>query len=261
MDSSKPFLGLNMAAIGDEDLRLIANCLSGDVGLYDQVYAECIEGLPSSDSTAAAVAKFVRSRAGSTGIEGVLHQLRGATIMYSSDAASASQLCLTMPRWLYPASFASSVATTEVAMVNVILHAKSSLKLAFPFIDMASADVLKQLEYAWRRGCSVQVLCRDIETFDGLGLEREFVDALRECRLGAACRVSTWAGNVKWTFHAKVMIADEITAYVGSANLTKASLTDQAEVGILVSDVAILRDLKSWYSSLWSVLVHAGPDA
>lgn len=43
-------------------------------------------------------------------------------------------------------------------MVNVILHAKSSLRLAFPFIDMASADVLKQLEYAWRRGCSVQVL-------------------------------------------------------------------------------------------------------
>lgn len=67
---------------------------------------------------------------------------------------------------------------------------------------------------------------------------------------------------MKWTFHAKVMIADESTAYVGSANVTKASLTDQAEVGILVSDVAILRDLKTWYSSLWSVLIRVGgPDA
>jgi phosphatidylserine/phosphatidylglycerophosphate/cardiolipin synthase-like enzyme len=166
-----------------------------------------------------------------------------------------------MPSWLHPDAFASTIATTEVAMVNVILHAKDSLRLAFPFIDAASADVFKQLEYAWRRGCSVHILCRDAATFDGLGLERAFVDALRECRLRAACRVPTSTGNVKWTFHAKVLIADEVTAYVGSANLTRASLTDQAEVGILISDVVILRDLRTWYSSLWSALVHADPDA
>jgi hypothetical protein len=246
-----------MASIGDEDLRLLANCLSGDVGLYDQVYAQCTADSPSSDPTAAAVAKFIISRSGFADLEGILHQLRGATIMYSREAVAAAQLCLTMPSWLQRASFASTIATTEVAMVNVILHAKSNVELAFPFIDAASIEVFKQLEYAWRRGCSVHVLCRDIATFDDLGLDRDFVDALRGCRDGAACRIPTSVGNVTWTFHAKVLIADDVTAYVGSANLTKASLTNQAEVGVLISDATILKDLRAWYWSLWAVLVHA----
>jgi len=103
----------------------------------------------------------------------------------------------------------------------------------------------------------VQVLCRDVSLLDQLGLDREFIKALRECRRGAACRVPISARGAKWTFHAKVMIADEITAYIGSANLTKASLIDQAEVGVLISDAAILRDLKAWYVMVWSMLARS----
>jgi len=242
--------------IGDEDLRLLANCLGGDLRLFDQVYAQCIAGSPSADSTAGAVAKFISSRTPHDETERILQQLRGATIMSSSGAVSAPQLCLTMPAWLRAAAFASTAASTEVAMVNVILHARRSLKLAFPFIDSASCDLFKQLEYAWRRGCGVQILCRDMSTLEGLGLDSNFTGALRECRNGGACRIPTSVDNVKWTFHAKVMIADELTAYVGSANLTRASLNDQAEVGILISDAAILRGLRTWYSSLWAALVH-----
>ncbi|MHB8363436.1 MAG: phospholipase D-like domain-containing protein [Vulcanimicrobiaceae bacterium] len=61
---------------------------------------------------------------------------------------------------------------------------------------------------------------------------------------------------VKRTFHAKVLIADEVSAYVGSANLTKASHSDQAEVGILISEAAVIRDLRTWFSSLWSAMVR-----
>jgi phosphatidylserine/phosphatidylglycerophosphate/cardiolipin synthase-like enzyme len=244
-----------MEAIGDEDLRLLANCLGGDVDRFEQVRRQCTSGLPSSDPTAAAIARFIQTRADSTEIDRILHQLRGATIVHSGDVALAQQLCLTMPAWLHSSSFAATIATTEVAMVNVLLHAKRSLRLAFPFIDNGSAHVLMQLGYAWRRGCSVQILCRDHSLLDTLGLEHEFIQALRQCRNGAACRVPTSNGNVKWTFHAKVMIADEITAYVGSANLTRASLTDQAEVGILTSDATILRDLRTWFTSLWAAML------
>lgn len=243
-----------MSLIADEDLRLLASCLNGYTCLYQQVHDECLGGKPSTDPTAAAVARFILSRSDSTNIEGVLHQLRGATIMYSRDAMDAPQLCLTMPTWLRATTFESPTATTEVAMINVILHAKSSLRLAFPFIDSASKDVLRQLNYAWRRGCSVQVLCRDISSLDGLGLDLDFIAALRKCRQGAACRIPVSINNVKWTFHAKVLIADDSCAYVGSANLTKSSLTDQAEVGILIYDSAILSDLRAWYSSLWSAM-------
>jgi phosphatidylserine/phosphatidylglycerophosphate/cardiolipin synthase-like enzyme len=243
--------------INDEDLRLLANCLSGEIALYDQVYEECTSGTPSSDSTAAGVAKFIAARTQTEDMKRVLHQLRGATVVYSHESAQGSQLCLTMPSWLNRSSFGSAVATTEVAMVNVILHARSSLKLAFPFIDAASIEVLEQLQYAWRRGCSVQVLCRDVANFDGLGLDRAFTDALRDSRQGAACRIPAKVNNETWTFHAKVMIADEVTAYVGSANLTRASLANQAEVGLLISDQGILADLKIWYSALWSALINA----
>jgi phosphatidylserine/phosphatidylglycerophosphate/cardiolipin synthase-like enzyme len=161
-----------------------------------------------------------------------------------------------MPNWLRQRAGHEGGATTEVAMINVILHAKESLRLAFPFVDSASTDILQQLGYAWKRGCTIQILCRDASSLEGLGVGADFVDALRRCRLGAACRVPASAGGIKWTFHAKVLIADDTRAYVGSANLTKASLVDQAEVGLLISDSAVLQELKTWYSSLWSALAR-----
>jgi phosphatidylserine/phosphatidylglycerophosphate/cardiolipin synthase-like enzyme len=243
-----------MEAIGDEDLRLLASCLSGDIGLYEQVREECLRGTTSPDETAAGVAKFVLSHVDADQIEGVLRELRGATIMFSRAAATAPQLCLTMPTWLRRTMFASETASTEVAMVNVILHARTSLRLAFPFIDVASTEILRQLSYAWKRGCTVQVLCRDMSPFEALDIDAEFARALRECRKGAAYRSPVAVGNAKWTFHAKVLIADEIGAYVGSANLTKSSLMEQSEVGILIFEAAILKNLKAWYSSLWAAL-------
>lgn len=245
-----------MTAIGDEDLRLLANCLSRDRRLLEEVSAQCASGTPCKDPTAAAVAKFIASRAPSGTVDGVLHQLRGA-LAVAVPHAEPPQLCLTMPSWLRSATFASSVASTEVAMVNVILHARDSVKLAFPFIDAASRDVFKQLEYAWLRGCSLQILCRETDNIKSMGLRDEFVAALLDSRAGASCKVPMYVDNVKWTFHAKVLIADEVSAYVGSANLTKASLSDQAEVGILISEAPVIKDLRTWFSSLWSALAGA----
>jgi phosphatidylserine/phosphatidylglycerophosphate/cardiolipin synthase-like enzyme len=244
-----------VTSIGDEDLRLLANCIAGDGSLFDQVRSECTGTAPSSDPTASAIARFITSRFPPESVDGILQQLRGASATCSNAPTPTTQLCLTMPVWLHPEAFGSWVATTEVAMINVILHAKRSLKLAFPFIDAASRNVFKQLEYAWRRGCSVQILCRDFGNVESMGLGIDFEIALAQSRDGAACRIPTAVDNVKWTFHAKVLIADESSAYVGSANLTRASLADQAEVGILVSDPAVLQDLRTWYSSLWSALV------
>lgn len=187
----------------------------------------------------------------------MLHQLRGA-LAASAPSVVPPQLCLTMPSWLRSATFATNVASTEVAMVNVILHARNSLKLAFPFIDAASCDVFKQLEYAWLRGCSIQILCRETGNIKSMELRDDFVAALINSKAGASCRVPTQADNVRWTFHAKVLIADEISAYVGSANLTKASLSDQAEVGVLITEAAIISDLRTWFSALWSTLLRVG---
>lgn len=247
--------GFAVTVIGDEDLRLLANCLNGDRSLLEEVSAECVAGTPCNDPTAAAVAKFISSKVPATTLEGVIQQLRGA-LAVSAPISEPPQLCLTMPSWLRSASFASDVASTEVAMINVILHARSSLKLAFPFIDGSSRDVFQQLEYAWARGCSVQILCRETGNIKAMGLRDDFVEALIDSKAGASCKVPTNVDNVKWTFHAKVLIADDVSAYVGSANLTKASLSDQAEVGILISEATVIKDLRTWFSLLWSAMVR-----
>lgn len=241
--------------IGDEDLRLLANCLNGDRGLLEEVSAECVAGTPCNDPTAAAVAKFISSKVPATTLEGVIQQLRGA-LAVSAPISGPPQLCLTMPSWLRSASFASDVASTEVAMINVILHARNSLKLAFPFIDNSSHDVFQQLEYAWARGCSVQILCRETGSIKAMGLRDDFVKALIHSKAGASCKVPANVDNAKWTFHAKVLISDDVSAYVGSANLTKASLSDQAEVGILISEATVIKDLRTWFSLLWSAMVR-----
>ncbi len=140
-------------------------------------------------------------------------------------------------------------------MVSVILHAKKTLRLAFPFVDRASEMIFRQLSYAWRRGCAIQLLCRDTSALERLQADPDLLRALRENRDGAAVRgpFSAVSGEL-WTFHAKVLIADQVQAYVGSANLTRSSLRDQAEMGMLVTQPDVLLDLHAWYSVLWNSL-------
>jgi len=62
--------------------------------------------------------------------------------------------------------------------------------------------------------------------------------------------------NVKWTDskkvnHTKLIVVDEHTAFVGSANLTITSLADNREVGITVKAEAVKEILTPFFMKLW----------
>jgi phosphatidylserine/phosphatidylglycerophosphate/cardiolipin synthase-like enzyme len=53
--------------------------------------------------------------------------------------------------------------------------------------------------------------------------------------------------------HAKIIIADGVKAFVGSENISTQSLDQNRELGILVSDVAVLGKLQSTFQVDWGV--------
>jgi phosphatidylserine/phosphatidylglycerophosphate/cardiolipin synthase-like enzyme len=54
------------------------------------------------------------------------------------------------------------------------------------------------------------------------------------------------------TLHAKLIIADGTYAYLGSVNLTRASLDQNREVGVLIEDPAVVAALKAQADADWN---------
>jgi phosphatidylserine/phosphatidylglycerophosphate/cardiolipin synthase-like enzyme len=53
--------------------------------------------------------------------------------------------------------------------------------------------------------------------------------------------------------HAKLIVADGARAFVGSQNLSTASLDSNRELGILISDPAILQVLAETFAQDWNI--------
>jgi phosphatidylserine/phosphatidylglycerophosphate/cardiolipin synthase-like enzyme len=50
--------------------------------------------------------------------------------------------------------------------------------------------------------------------------------------------------------HAKCVIGDDLASF-GSANLNLHSVLSRTELGLLVDDLAQLRELKEWFDGIW----------
>jgi cardiolipin synthase A/B len=53
--------------------------------------------------------------------------------------------------------------------------------------------------------------------------------------------------------HAKIIIVDGRTAFVGSENISTQSLDQNRELGIIISDSSVLNKLQTTFQSDWSV--------
>jgi phosphatidylserine/phosphatidylglycerophosphate/cardiolipin synthase-like enzyme len=131
----------------------------------------------------------------------------------------------------------------------MILQARAKVRMAVPFFDGGASDVVEQLQFAAARNVRLQLLCRDISRIPSAGALAGF--ATRMLSEGALRQTRDFA-SLRWEFHAKVLICDDQVAYVGSANLTQASLVTQAEVGVVVTDPDLLEKLNYWFSDVWS---------
>lgn len=139
--------------------------------------------------------------------------------------------------WTGPASFEVPVRATSAVLAEVIDEARKRL-VVVSFAAYKVADVVHALSAAAGRGVDVRLVLESAveskgklthdakEAFDALG------DVVSFYVWPSELRISKGGGHA--AMHAKCAVADRRTAFVTSANLTGAAMTDNMELGLVV---------------------------
>jgi phosphatidylserine/phosphatidylglycerophosphate/cardiolipin synthase-like enzyme len=132
--------------------------------------------------------------------------------------------------------------TTSAAFLRLAQAASRRLVVMTPFIDGSGFRWLRRVFEATQGDCQKIVILRDAKKYTAeLSVEHaDWLSALRVsvCDYHLAHDVSTGRALPIETFHAKLLLADESLAYVGSANLLNASEELSLETGLLVEGAA-----------------------
>ena len=102
--------------------------------------------------------------------------------------------------------------------------------------EMGDAAITSALENAAKKGVDVTITM----TNSGNDYATEF-DALTS----AGAHVSTYTGETPIYIHAKAIVADGGTAYVGSENFSNASLNENRELGMITTNSSIVSSVNS----------------
>lgn len=150
-------------------------------------------------------------------------------------------LCLALPPSVEPAirkRLAGQTLDLRGALCDVIASADKQLLVGIPFWDWDTTeewtDLLKR---RLEEGVSVDILVRQLARIDGRASTRlrELTESSPVCRLwewSEDCEIDPFGVQ---TFHFKVVIADQgKKAYLGSANMTRASFQSQMELGVIL---------------------------
>ncbi len=133
---------------------------------------------------------------------------------------------------------------------EIITSARRILRICSPFIqkNVLSEDSFPELReliiYALERDVEIRLLSREL--FQGRGEEIHWiVDIARDLDKEEKMTIADYhllsdQGNILSSTHAKLLIADNTMAYVGSAELRRNSLVANFEVGCLISGPAVV---------------------
>ena len=134
-----------------------------------------------------------------------------------------------------------SPTNSLTALLGMISSAKSSLKVENE--EMGDAQIVTALEDAAKRGVAVEVAMTNGGTYAA-----EF-NALK----AAGVKVNTYTTTAPLYIHAKMILVDYggsgQVAFVGSQNFSNPSLTENRELGLTVTDPAILGSLNTTFGS------------
>ncbi len=126
---------------------------------------------------------------------------------------------------------------SEAATITLINKAKISLKIYNE--EMADSKIVSALGSAAMRGVHVQVVMTNQSSW-----HRNFNSLKAD---GVSIR--TYHGETPLYIHAKMILADGKTAFVGSENFSLTSLTRNRELGIIITDKKLLDSLNATFSS------------
>lgn len=129
--------------------------------------------------------------------------------------------------------------TTGETMLGLVSGAQETVRLTAPFVDQrALAFLADALVAATLRGVGLEIFCpsRSARATDDVTALAQRIE--RNGGLGRV-RLRTFREDAPWA-HLKVLTADSIVAYIGSANVTAAALAGpNLELGVLVRGLAV----------------------
>jgi len=128
----------------------------------------------------------------------------------------------------------------EETTKEMILSAKKSLKILSPYFDMY---LVKQLLEKKEQGIEIFIVTRDIKEVKN---QKANVQALKyiQKELGENHKANAY-------IHSRMIIRDDIDALVSSADLTRDSLLSQYNVGLILSEPALLQKLINYFNQIF----------
>lgn len=129
--------------------------------------------------------------------------------------------------------------TTGETLVQLVVRATRTLRLAAPFIDRQGLSFIGDaLAGATTRGVMLEILLPTRSTHADDALEELKATIIRSGIIGNF-RVSRLRFDAPWA-HLKVLTSDSIAAYIGSANVTGAGMSGyNLELGVLVRGATV----------------------
>lgn len=133
-----------------------------------------------------------------------------------------------------------SPTNSQSSLLGLINGAKSSLLVENE--EMGDYDVVDALRSAAGRGVNVEVVMEDSSDY-----ATEFTELV-----GAGVKLVTYE-HAKLYIHAKIILADYGTSaakvFIGSENFSKASLTENRELGLITSNASIMAGISTTLTS------------
>jgi len=158
-----------------------------------------------------------------------------------------------------------SPTNSQTALLNLINSAEHSLLIENE--EMSDTNIVNALVSAASRGVLVQIAMTNDDN--------EYASEFKQL-VAAGAEISTYAETASLYIHAKVILADygspDAQVFIGSENFSNASLTENRELGLIISNAAIMASIDTtltsdfiggtpWSGSKANFSVEANPDS
>ena len=168
------------------------------------------------------------------------------SIPYSSPEL---QVLLVAPEQIRRDVRVTAATDLSEALSDLLESARKEILISSPYID----EVIVPLIHSVPTGCPIKILTENAE--------KPLFTRLAQLRSGLEVRglrqVTT--ENVQlYQVHAKFIVVDEASAIVTSANLNERSLYYNVEIGVLISDRQICRDMADVFNAIFATAIPLG---
>ncbi|MDR3385872.1 MAG: phospholipase D-like domain-containing protein [Rudaea sp.] len=134
-----------------------------------------------------------------------------------------------------------SPTNSLTALEGIISSAKTTLQVENE--EMSDSSIVSALEAAAKRGVNVEIMMTENSSYESE------LTALKK----AGAHIVTYAEDASLYIHAKVVLADygkaDANVFLGSENFSSASLTENRELGLIISNAAIMSSLNATLTS------------